>query len=64
MTVDDIHYSLPGSAGAIWFFTQAETGYSEFWSTSGWAKVDVSPNNVHVQFLALGGQVLYEYTLD
>jgi 3',5'-cyclic AMP phosphodiesterase CpdA len=64
MTVDDIHYSLPGSAGAIWFFTEAETGYSEFWSTSGWAKVDVTPNNVHVQFLALGGELLYEYTLD
>jgi hypothetical protein len=30
---------------------------------SGWSSVTVSPDNVHVQFLKMGGGVLYEYTL-
>ena len=64
MTVDDIHYSLPGSAGAIWFFTPDETGYTQDWEVPGWGRVTVGPDNVHVQFLDLSGQILYEYSLD
>ncbi len=64
MVVDGIHYSLPGSAGAIWMFTAAETGYTESWPDSGWARVDVSRDNVRVQFMALSGQVLHEYTIE
>jgi len=64
MTVDDIHYSLPGSAGAIWFFTQDQTGYTQDWEVPGWGRVTVGPDMVHVQFLDLSGQILYEYTLD
>lgn len=63
MTVDDIHYSLPGSAGAIWFFTPDETGYTKDWEVPGWGLVTVTPDSVHVQFLDLTGQILYEYTL-
>ena len=63
MVVDDIHYSLPGSAGAIWLFTENETGYTQYWADSGWARVDVTPDDVHVQFLDVSGEQLYDYTL-
>lgn len=64
MTVDDIHYSLPGSAGAIWYFTPDETGYTQDWEVPGWGRVTVAPDSVHVQFLDLSGQILYEYSLN
>jgi len=64
MVVDDIHYSLPGSAGAIWLFDSSETGYTTYWADSGWARVDVAPDNVHVQFLSQGGALLDDYTLE
>jgi hypothetical protein len=63
MQVDGIHYTLPGSAGAIWMFPQSQTGYAQSWLESGWSRVDVSPDSVHVQFVKMGGGVLYEYTL-
>jgi hypothetical protein len=63
MIVDNIHYSLPGSAGAIWIFTPDETGYSYYWPNSGWARVDVTPDDVHVQFLDVSGSLLHDYTL-
>jgi len=64
MTVDNIHYTLPGSAGAIWMFTTAETGYAEFWPDAGWARVDVSPDDVQVRFMTVTGAVLHEYTIQ
>ena len=63
MVVDDIHYSLPGSAGAPWKFSSYETGYTSFWSDSGYGRVEVSPTAVDVQFVAVGGKILYEYQL-
>ncbi len=63
MAVDGIHYTDPGNAGAIWTFTTSETGYIDYWGDSGWAKVDVTPDDVHVSFMALGGTVLHEYTV-
>ena len=61
--VDGIHYSDPGSAGAIWMFSQSETGYTQSWPESGWSRVTVSPDAVNVQFVKMGEEVLYEYTL-
>ena len=63
MQVDGIHYTLPGSAGAIWMFGQSQTGYSQSWLESGFGRVTVSPSSVEVQFLKMGGGVLYEYRL-
>ena len=65
MQVDGIHYTLPGSAGApaTWMFSPSETGYAQSWPDSGWGRVDVSPAQVHVQFLKMDGGILYEYTL-
>jgi hypothetical protein len=63
MTVDGIHYSVPGSSGAPWMFTQAETGYTQSWARYGWASVDVTSESVHVKYRALGGEILYEYTV-
>jgi predicted phosphodiesterase len=64
MVVDAIHYTLPGSAGAPWKFYQSETGYTQYWSESGHALVDVSPTSVTVQFIAQGGTELYSYKLE
>ncbi len=64
MVVDGVHYSMPGSAGAPWMFTQAETGYETSWQVSGWAHVDVSPDSVDVQFIEVGGEVIHSYELD
>jgi hypothetical protein len=64
MTVDATHYTLPGSAGSIWPFSDAQTGYTQSWPNSGWGRIDVSANSVHVAFMGLGNVVLYEYTLQ
>ena len=64
MVVGGVHYTLPGSAGAPWKFTQAETGYEQYWSDSGHARVRVTPETVDVQFIAEGGTLLYEYALN
>ncbi|HWP05746.1 MAG TPA: hypothetical protein VNN72_08395, partial [Polyangiaceae bacterium] len=58
MTVDGVHYTLPGSAGAPWKFTPDETGYGDYWSDSGFARLDVTPDTVDVSFIAQGGAVL------
>ncbi len=63
MVVDDIHYTLPGSAGAPWMFDASDTGYTQFWMESGWAWVQVKPETVHVQFVNLEGAAIYDYTL-
>ena len=64
IVVDNIHYSLPGSAGAPWKFTMAETGYSDYWSDSGHGRVNVSSDAVEVQFVSLDGSVLYNYSIQ
>jgi len=63
MVVDGIHYTLPGSAGAPWKFTTAETGYADFWPDSGFGRVRVEPTSVTVDFVAMGGSVISSYTL-
>jgi hypothetical protein len=63
MVVDGIHYTLPGSAGAPWKFTTVETGYTTYWPDSGRARVHVSPEDVRVDFLAVGGAVLTSYAI-
>jgi|GEM_PF-672702 len=64
MIVDGIHYTLPGSAGAAWKFDGSLTGYTQYWFDSGYGKVQVSPDHVQVDFVALGGQVLDSYTVE
>jgi hypothetical protein len=63
MTVDGVHYTLPGSAGAPWKFTSEETGYAKYWPDSGFARLDVSPEAVKVSFVGDGGAVLDEINL-
>lgn len=63
MVVDEIHYTLPGSAGAPWKFTSAETGYEQYWPDSGYARVRVAPESVDVEFLSISGEVLHRYDL-
>ncbi len=63
MVVDDIHYTLPGSAGAPWKFTAAETGYDEYWPDSGYARVHVAAESVDVELLSITGEVLLRYDL-
>jgi hypothetical protein len=64
MVVDGIHYSDPGNAGAIWTFDGAQTGYTQYWEQSGWTRVDVTPDDVHVKFLAVSGDLLFDYVLQ
>lgn len=64
LEVDGIHYSEPGSAGAPWKFSTLETGYLQYWPESGWARVEVTPEQVRVQFLSLGAGLLHEYVID
>ncbi|MBN2197327.1 MAG: metallophosphoesterase [Polyangiaceae bacterium] len=64
MVVDGIHYTLPGSAGAPWKFTTAETGYTDYWPDSGHALIHVGPASVLVDFVAKGGTSFYSYVLE
>jgi hypothetical protein len=63
MTVDGVHYTLPGSAGAPWKFTTAETGYTDYWPDSGFARLDVTPDTVQVSFVGDRGAVLDQISL-
>jgi len=63
MVVDGVHYTLPGSAGAPWKFTEFETGYTSYWPDSGYGRVTVGPDRVQVDFVAMGGGVIASYTL-
>ncbi len=63
MTVDSIHYTTAGSAGAPWKFTTAETGYQVYWPDSGYARVRVSPSQVNVEFISVEGRRLHGYTI-
>jgi 3',5'-cyclic AMP phosphodiesterase CpdA len=64
MVVDGIHYTLPGSAGATWKFGTGETGYTEYRPESGHGLVTVTPQNVLVEFIAEGGEVIDRYTVE
>jgi hypothetical protein len=64
MVVDGIHYMLPGSAGAPWKFETIETGYTTYWTDSGYAAVNVSPDAVDVDFVSMGGVVLESYRVE
>ena len=64
MVVDGVHYSLPGSAGAPWKFIGAETGYTDYFTDSGYARVSVSPESVNVEYISYYGYVLQSYELE
>jgi hypothetical protein len=64
MIVDGIHYMLPGSAGAPWKFETIETGYTTYWTDSGYAAVNVTPDAVDVDFVSMGGVVLESYKIE
>ncbi|HXG48284.1 MAG TPA: metallophosphoesterase [Methylomirabilota bacterium] len=61
--VDGIHYTLPGSCGAPWKFTRAETGYERFWPDSGHAQLDVTPEKATVTFINLEGKTLHRFSV-
>lgn len=63
MVVDGIHYALPGSAGAPWKFDESETGYTQYWTDSGYGLVHVAPSQVQVDFVSITGQTLYGFAL-
>ena len=61
--VDGIHYALPGSCGAPWKFTRAETGYERFWSDSGHARLEITPERATVTFINLAGEALHSFSV-
>ncbi|MFL5306339.1 MAG: metallophosphoesterase family protein [Polyangia bacterium] len=63
MVVDGVHYTLPGSAGAPWKFDETQTGYAQYWTDSGFARVDVSPDRVQVGFISTSGETLDSFSV-
>lgn len=63
MVVDGIHYTLPGSAGAPWKFDAQYTGYQTYWIDSGHGRVEVTPDKVRVEFVAIDGKILLRYEI-
>ncbi len=63
LVVDGIHYTLPGSAGAPWKFDESETGYAQYWTDSGYGRVDVGPDQALISFISTSGQVLTSYSI-
>lgn len=61
--VDGIHYTLPGSCGAPWKFTKAETGYERYWPDSGHAQLDVTPGKATVTFFNLENRILHRFSV-
>ena len=61
--VDGIHYTLPGSCGAPWKFTKAETGYERYWTDSGHARLEVSSAKATVTFVNLAGKAFHAFTV-
>jgi hypothetical protein len=62
--IDGIHYTLPGSCGAPWKFTKAETGYERFWPDSGHAQLDVTPEKATVTFVNVEGKTLHSFSVN
>ena len=56
--VEGVHYTLPGSAGAPWKFDSSQTGYSLYWTESGYGRVSVAPEEATIDFVAGDGAVL------
>ena len=61
--VDGIHYTLPGSCGAPWKFTKAETGYERFWPDSGHARLNVEPKKATVTFVNIEGKEIHQFSV-
>lgn len=61
--VDGIHYTLPGSCGAPWKFTPAETGYERYWPDSGHARLEVTPEKATITFVNLEGEDFYDFSV-
>lgn len=61
--VDGIHYALPGSCGAPWKFTKAETGYERYWPDSGHAQLDVTPEQATVSFINIEGKIFHRFSV-
>ena len=62
--VDGIHYALPGSCGAPWKFTKAETGYERSWPDSGHAQLDLTPEKATVTFINVEGKTLHSFSVS
>ena len=61
--VDGIHYTLPGSCGAPWKFTKAETGYERFWPDSGHARLNIEPEKATVTFVNIEGKEIHQFSV-
>jgi hypothetical protein len=56
--VEGVHYTLPGSAGAPWMFDSSQTGYTLYWTESGYGRVSVAPEEAKIDFVASDGALL------
>ncbi len=51
ITVDRIHYTCVGSAGAPWKFAEKETGYDNFCNDSGYTWVDIFKDHCIISYI-------------
>jgi hypothetical protein len=63
MVVDGVHYALPGSAGAPWKFDESQTGYTLYWTDSGFGRVQVGPERVQVDFVSTTGRTVDSFSV-
>ena len=64
MVVDGIHYTLPGSAGAPWKFTDVRDRLHDLLARFRiWARHRQLRTRVQVDFVAMGGGVIASYSL-
>ena len=64
MTVDGVHYTLPGNAGAPWTFGRDITGYETWDERSGYALLHVSPDAVRVDWHDVAGERFGGYVIE
>ncbi len=63
LVVDGLHYTLPGTTSAPWRFEPNETGYEKYWPDSGYARVAVAPEQMTVDFVNIGGEILNTFSV-
>lgn len=64
MVVDGIHYTLPGSAGVMYEAANARIGDTNDFFGSGHGLVTVTPEQVQVDFIGLGGELLHRFFVE
>mgnify|MGYP002395181484 CR=1 FL=1 len=55
--------ALAGTISAPWKFDSGDTGYAKYNATSGHARVQVTPQDMTVEFVSVENKVIYSYNV-